>query len=309
MLKPRRFRKFKKTAVHAVAAQSVPLEAIDSEELKRYAQEQKARMDGYKVGALDNSGNRIVKVFSRGDDFLIYEIEGVSESESFKVLVDTVIDADPNGYIQRFEKIKPSIDDFRSILYKGVHDKSVKHRAASAISTALRGDIDGAKAIFEKIKSQVLEEYKNVSDGRFNYLGSSFAAMIVLLVIAGVFYCQRDSDFLIKNPLVKYFMYSAAFAAIGGFLSVCINLKDIEFERSLEWWKYEAYGVQRIVLAAICGVISYLLIASDILLSFMAKSPSAGLAIMAICVLSGFSEKLIPNTLRRLESKEDQSDK
>jgi hypothetical protein len=41
----------------------------------------------------------------------------------------------------------------------------------------------------------------------------------------------------------------------------------------------------------------------------MAKSPSAGLAIMAICVLSGFSEKLIPNTLRRLESKEDQSDK
>jgi hypothetical protein len=47
------------------------------------------------------------------------------------------------------------------------------------------------------------------------------------------------------------------------------------------------------------------LVASEILFSFLMKSQNASLALMVICVLAGFSEKLIPNALRRLEEKED----
>lgn len=276
-----------------------------TKEEKEYATGQKSRMNCYKVGELDIAGNKITKILTRGDDFLVYEIEGLSESESFKVIVDTMIDSDPNGYIKRYEKIKPSIDDFRSILHKGVHDKSVKNRAASAISTAMRGDVDGAKAIFIKIREQVEQEHRTISNGRFNYLGSSFVAMLILAIVAAVLYGCRRTEFIVSNALFKQFCYAASFAALGGFLSVCINLKDIQFERSLETWMYQAYGIQRIILAACCGIVAYLAVASDVLFSFLMKSPNAGLALMVVCVLSGFSEKLIPNALRKLETKED----
>lgn len=302
---PRRFRSYKSKIKTVKQQESILPEIADSEEIKRYAEAQKARMDGYKVGCLDNSGNVIAKVFSRGDDFLIYEIEGAAESESFRVLVDTKIDADPDGYIRRYESIKPDIGDFRAILYKGVHDKSVKHRAATAISTALRGDVDGARLMFRKINNQVNQEYREISNGRINYLGSAVAAFFVLLLFSVFLYLCRNTDAVEKNQLLKNFIYASSFAALGGFLSICIDLKDVEFERSLDAWKYRAYGVQRIILAATCGLISYLLVASDILLSFLTRSANAKLALMAICVLSGFSEKLIPNALRRLESKDD----
>lgn len=304
---PRRFRIRNKGRLNSAPNEYTNSPIEDILEQKKYAIEQKLRMESQKVGAYDLAGNKIKKIFSRGDDFLIYEIEGATESESFRVSVDTVIDSDPQGYIKRYEEIKTSIDDFRSILHKGVHDKSMKHRAASAISTALRGDVRRAKLLFEKINEEVLKEYKAISNGRLNYLLASLAALLLLVTSTLIMYALRKNAFITENPQFKNFIYAATFSALGGFFSICINLKDIEFERSLAWWKYEIYGVQRILLASICGVIAYILVASDILLSFMTKSPNSQLALMAICILSGFSEKLIPNALLRLESKEGES--
>ena len=302
---PNRFGAFKKKNLHSQEKVKPTSPDVSSEELKIYAEEQKKRMAGYTIGKTDNSGNVISKIFSRGDDFLIYEIEGAAESDSFRVLVDTKIDSDPNEYVKKYEKIKPEISKFRSILHKGVHDKSVKHRAAGAISTALRGDIETSRKIFAEINTSVQTEYKNISDGRLSYLGSSFFVTILFCIVAIIFYCNRDSTLIIKNPLLKHFFYAASFATLGGFFSICTNLKDIEFERSIQLWKYGIYGVQRLTLAAICGVISYLLVASEILLSSITKGPNAALTLMAICVLAGFSEKFIHNALKRLESKED----
>lgn len=302
---PKRFRAKKKKIFYSQENAKSTLPDVNSEELKSYAEEQRKRMTGYMIGKKDNSGNIISKIFSRGDDFLIYEIEGAAESDSFRVLVDTKIDSDPDGYVKKYEKIKPEISYFRSILHKGVHDKSVKHRAAGAISTALRGDIETSRKIFAEIDTSVQKEYKNISDGRLSYLGSSFIFTILFCLAAIIFYCNRDSVFVIKNSFLKHFFYAASFAALGGFFSICTNLKDIEFERSIELWKYGIYGVQRLTLAAICGVISYLLVASELLLSSITKGPNAALTLMAICVLAGFSEKLIHNALKRLESKED----
>jgi hypothetical protein len=127
----------------------------------------------------------------------------------------------------------------------------------------------------------------------------------MLIFISGCFYVMRKEDFVINNALLKYFFYAACFSSLGGFLSICINLRDLEFERSMAWWKFEIYGLQRIILASACGVVAYLLIASGIFFSFLVGAKNSSLTIMVICVLAGFSEKLIPNALGRLEVKED----
>ena len=270
---------------------------------EEYKSKQRERLSAYVVGGKDIIGNPITHVYSKGDEFVVYGISGVSDPESFRVIVDTEDESDPKGLIRNFESIKEDLAEFRSILYKGVHDKSIKHRAANAISTAIRGDIEIAKSIFTKIKEQVAEEYQSILFGRMLYISGAFAFLLLVSLVAIVFYIFRDSGFVTHVPYLKNIAYASAFAGCGGLLSVCTNFQRIEFERELKLYAYFAYGAQRIIIAMLCGIFSYTLIVGGLIFSFVMKSEHSYIAIMSLCVASGFSETVIPNALKKLESK------
>ncbi|WP_321807978.1 hypothetical protein [Burkholderia sp. BCC1993] len=272
---------------------------------EKYKIEQRSRLEKIIVGGKDISGNTISNIYSRGDEYVIYEISGVSEPESFRVIVDTEIESDPAGLIKRFEAIKSELVDFRSILYKGVHDKSVKHRAANAVSTAIRGDIEKAKEIFGKITEQVTNEYQSILVGRLLYLSGALGLLCGALLASLVAYYFRQSQFVAHISALKSLLYAATFSGCGGLLSVSINFRDIQFERELKPHSYLIYGAQRIMLAGLCGIFTYMLIKSGILFSFLMKSDNPFIALMTVCAAAGFSETLIPNALRNLENKSD----
>lgn len=275
----------------------------DSETLDSYKKEQRVRLAKYIVGGKDSNGYEIVNIYSKGDEFVVYEITGVSEPESFRVILDTEIESDPENLIQNYESIKENLAEFRSVLYKGIHDKSVKHRAANAISTAIRGDIETAKLIFEKIKAQVASEYEAILFGRMLYILGAFVFLFITSVTSMLLYIFRDSEFVMGIPYVKNIIYAAAYAGCGGLLSVCINFQSIKFERELKLYAYFAYGIQRIIIACLCGVFAHALITGGIAFSFIMKTGHSYMALMAMCLASGFSETIIPNALKKLESK------
>jgi len=274
-------------------------------EQEEYKREQKERLAEYVIGGKDSSGNLISNIYSRGDEYVIYEISGVSEPESFRVYIDTVIESDPEGLIAKFEAIKGEITDFRSVLYKGVHDKSVKHRAANAVSTALRGDLEKAREIFAKITTQMTKEYKAILIGRLLYLSGAMAFIGLALVYSLIIYYFRESRFVQHIPMLRELIYAATFSGCGGLLSVCINFQEIQFERELGDFAYFTYGAQRMLVAGLCGLFTYMLIKSGILFSFLLKSENPFITLMALCAAAGFSETLIPNALKNLEKKGD----
>ena len=268
-----------------------------------YKREQRDRLKALTIGNKDNSGNTIKKIYSRGDEYVIYDIADGDESESFRVMIDTEIESDPNGLIARFESIKEELTDFRSILHKGVHDKSIKHRAANAVSTAIRGDVDAAKKIFQRISDQVNAEYKSILLGRILYLSGGFGLVCLLSCASIGLYLLRDSEFVKYISTLREIIYAVTFAGFGGLLSISINLNSITFERELQSYSYFIYGLQRIIFSGLGGLFTFVAIKSGLALSFILKAESPLFAMLAICVVSGFSETLIPNTLRNLESK------
>lgn len=287
----------KKTTESLALDADVQSEAINEE----YKNEQRARLAKMVVGAKDKSGNEITKIFSCGDEYVIYEISNVSEAESFRVLIDTEIESDPKGLIGRFEEIKEDLVSFRSILFKGVHDKSVKHQAANAVSTAIRGDVKKSKEIFKGIADRVTREYQAIQRGRIFYLSGAFSLAVFFSIIAIVFYIFREHENVKSILEIKYISYVVAFSGLGGVLSVCINIKNIEFERDSAWYLFCVYGVQRIIIASLCGVMSYILIRGDFIFTFILKADNSTLGIMAVCAAAGFSETLIPNALKKIE--------
>lgn len=283
--------------------QPIPISAdVESEIInKEYKDKQRSRLAKMVVGANDKNGNEITKIFSFGDEYVIYEIANVSEAESFRVLIDTEIESDPKGIIGRFEEIKEDLVNFRSILFKGVHDKSVKHQAANAVSTALRGDVKKSKEIFNGISIRVTKEYQSIQRGRIFYLSGAFILAVIFSIFATGFYILREHEIVNNIIEIKYISYVIAFSGLGGVLSVCINIKNIEFERDSSWYLFCIYGFQRIIIASLCGVMSYILIKGDFIFTFILKADNSTLGIMAVCAAAGFSETLIPNALKKIE--------
>ncbi|WP_367256528.1 hypothetical protein [Pseudomonas sp. stari2] len=267
-----------------------------------YKQGQRERLRQFVIGGKDTSGHTIVNVFTRGDEFVVYAIADADEPETFKVYVDTEIESDPKNIMGRLESIKEELADFRSILHKGVHDKSIKHRAANAVSTALRGDPDSAKKIFIKIREQVNKEYMIVQRGRVLYLSGAFSSAIMLVLFALISYSLRNSEWAQNIGVIKDFLYAVSFSALGGLLSISLNLKSIAFERELQLYAYFVYGVQRIVLAALGGTFAFVAVKSGLVLSLVLTSAEPMYAMLAVCIAAGFSETLIPNALQKLES-------
>lgn len=267
-----------------------------------YKQMQRDRLKKFFIGGKDISGHTIVNVFTRGDEFVVYAIADADEPETFKVYIDTEVESDPQGVMGRLESIKEELADFRSILHKGVHDKSIKHRAANAVSTALRGDPEAAKKIFIKIHEQVSKEYLVVQRGRVLYLSGAFSSVVILALLALILYSVRNSGFAQNVGVIREFFYAASFSALGGLLSISLNLKSIAFERELQLYAYFVYGVQRIVLAALGGVFAYVAVKSGLVLGLVLTSAEPMYAMLAVCIAAGFSETLIPNALQKLES-------
>ncbi|MDI1277624.1 hypothetical protein [Methylobacter sp.] len=271
---------------------------------EKYKKEQRERLSRKRIGESDDVGHVITKIFSRGDEYIIYEIAGVSEAESFRVLIDTEIESDPQRLIDRFENIKEDLVNFRSILFKGVHDKSIKLQAANAISTALRGDIPKSKQMFEKIAERVTKEYDIIQKGRILYLSGAFALAVIFVIVAVVFYIYRGDEWVKAIPEIKYMAYASAFSGFGGILSVCTNIQKVEFERDSAMYTYSIYGLQRVLISSLCGALAYALIKGDLIFSFILKTDNPTLGIMVVCAVAGFSETLIPNALKKIESQE-----
>ncbi|MGZ5620446.1 MAG: hypothetical protein ACXWFG_06225 [Methylobacter sp.] len=291
-----------------VENQPLPLtdEQRKQKEQKDYEKETKEKMAKFVVGGTDTIGNTIKRIFSKGDEFVIYDISGVSSIESMKVFIRSKKEDDIE-LEKRYQLIKEEFSKFKSVLYKTNADLSYKWRAANAISVALCGnkDVDVAKRLLETITKEALDEYKEIQCGRLWYLcGALIFTLITTLVALGL-YLLRTSDFVSNNQGLTLFVYASAFSAFGGLLSISIKLKEILIEKELDNIKYALYGAQRLLFSILAGFAVVILIKSGIVFANLMAGNNHLYALMTMCYLAGFSETLIPNALKNLEEKSE----
>ena len=73
-----------------------------------YLAEQKKAFAEISVGAKDPNGNRIAKIYARGDEHIIYEVADVSPIESLKVYIHTKLEEDMKP-LQNFQEVKETL--------------------------------------------------------------------------------------------------------------------------------------------------------------------------------------------------------
>ncbi|MBY4838524.1 hypothetical protein K5Y30_10125 [Pantoea sp. DY-5] len=267
-----------------------------------YKKAQRERIASFKVGGIDMAGNTISKVYSRGDEYVIYEIANHPPHESMRVIIDSEIESDMTK-ILLFQDCKIHFDEFISTCYKYNCSSIYKKRAATILSSIILGRGNLTTNPFKNIIDEIESDYKSTMFGRNIYQLGAITLSLIIITFSLVAYLCRETEFLKHNHFLTIVFYVAAFASMGGFISVSLKIKSLHTDRELNGWAYFFNGAERILFSVIAGVLVFFMLKSNMIFGFLNTSSDISFSIYVICALSGFSETLIPNTLRNLETK------
>jgi hypothetical protein len=241
-----------------------------------------------KKGDVDSSGNTVARIFSKEPGrYVIYE----TTDHEVKVRGTNVSLAHHPKITQLMSKLGDLTTHSRSLPTK--YNSSMAH----AMKILLDGD---AEASYLSLLTTFRDMKRFLSRGaKFAYLSGASALMIVSFIAYVIAYKVGISSFLTAR------MFDAAVAAsMGGFLSVAIGTESLKIDLQDGYTVNIGYGAMRILMAIISGVVTLFLIESRLILPSLKDAPeNSGLVIAAF--LSGFSEKLIPNLLRKIEDTSD----
>ena len=255
-------------------------------------------MAAYVVGGKDNVGRPIVAIHSKTPDYVVYSTSDSNSIQDVHVFIDAAKEGDTKPE-ENYQKLKLELDRVKS-LARHCDDTQFSQRAAYAISSAIHGDPDGAVGIL----GQMAKEMANDAIGKMWYIGGAFAVAVGLSLIAAVAYVFRTSPFLMHNTLGYQLLLVCAFATLGGLVSVARNVRDIDVISGFGEIPFFFYGMARNVYAVVGAVFIFAAIKCNLVAGFLSAlttNPLVGLC--AVGFLAGFSEKLVPNTLNRLEQK------
>lgn len=280
------------------------LSAEEQKEIDDYKKESKEKLDKFVIGGKDTLGNTIERIFSKGDEFVIYDVAGVSPIESIKVFIRQEKKEDLT-LEKNYNDVKEEFNKFKSVLYKTNADLSYRTRAAHAVSVALSGDrnVEKANALLHGIVIEALADYRDMQKGRLFYLAGALAISSIVIMVGIIAYLNRSSNFAFENTGLLIFLYSAAFSTFGGLFSISYKIKEIVIEKGLDKWKYFMFGAQRVLFSILGGFAVIVLVKSRILFADLGVDGNNLYGMLAICYLAGFSETFIPNALKSLEEK------
>lgn len=167
---------------------------------------------------------------------------------------------------------------------------------ARALTLVAQGSIELAQSVIDEGERKMLR-LKNI-EGKLHYLSSCMITMLVIVIIA-LFV------FNLKGISLEFLTYLSVIVcgSIGSFLSVTVNLGKVEVDVDAPWSLNIISGISRILIGIISSLLIYFLIKANIIFGVVAQSNSE-YAILAICILAGFSETLIPNILKKIETQQ-----
>jgi hypothetical protein len=271
---------------------------------EQYKKEQQKRMDLFKIGVKDHLGNTVKNIFTKSDEYVVYEIETTILSDSLKVLVDPFVE-DNIVPIENLTSVKPKFAELKGLLYKVDDIDTMKSRIGSVLPLFFHHP-DQANEELEKLKGEINKRYKELFKFRMYFLITSL--FCVFIAIISSICCYYGYVFTGQSQL-KTFIYLLTGGGIGGLISTSIRLRNISFESGIKNGWYIFYGFQRIVISMFFGIIIYFAIRTNSIFGFVNDLHKPIFGYIVFSIVAGFSETLIPTLLINLENKKDKENK
>jgi hypothetical protein len=275
-----------------------------SPEQEQYKKEQRLRMKALKVGADDPAGCRISHVYAKGDEYLIYDYDDVKGKSIMRVFIDTEVEDDPKKIVSNWNRIKLKFNEFKGVVGKASNAEFAKSVASQAVSLALNGEHEDASRILDDLIKQIKKDHLDRIKCKLSYLLSCILWLVVMTVVGLIFYLYRDKTFQDRFMTAVTIFYCCLFAAYGGFISVTRKLNNLIVEIDLNHVNYIVYGIERMLIASLSGIVAYVLIKAGIIMALVNDAENPLYGYMAISLVAGFSENYVPDLLVKMEKKE-----
>jgi hypothetical protein len=240
------------------------------------------------VGSKDLHGSEILQVYITASDYVIYKTEtGISVYTYEDNLPD-----DDKIYWKRMVQIGPEIGEIKSLQPAKKGFESIDRELVRGMYQALEGKIELARSLMETAKNRLIR--LRCLRGRLEYLISSFVFTLFPLFFLLLFYFI---NFFQQKTFFITIASVASCGAIGGFLSVSLNVWKLEIDLDAGSALNFAAGGSRILIALMAAIFVYFAIKSELILGTMGKSEYG---VYVACIISGFSESFIPNIIRKM---------
>ena len=191
-----------------------------------------------------------------------------------------------------------------SVISEYLVTRQEKRKFVDQIGLAYVESIEGNAGVANKICDKLIErieQYKS-NIGRFYYLLSCLCVVVIVIIFS---YLLKRFQFI--PEIIPHFFFMT-YAAIGGFLSVSMDIKKVQIEASDFGYFQVIYGSIRILIAMLSGLIMFVLLKSELIFPRLDGSDDY-YVICLLAIVAGFSESMIPNLLKKVEDNKMKSDK
>jgi hypothetical protein len=142
------------------------------EKAEQYKAGQIKRMNSFKIGERDNLGYTITKIFGKGDEYVVYEIETKDIVDSLKLYIDTLKEVDPIP-IENANAVEAKFKEVKGLLYKVIDKTSTKAVISHILIQAICGKPVEANRQFIELITQINKEYNEQFKNRMRLLISA----------------------------------------------------------------------------------------------------------------------------------------
>ena len=247
-------------------------------------------------GENDPSGNKIIDVLAKGNEYAIYEIEHHDINNRLRVLIDGITDESEKKLTEKFNKVKQKYIEAKGLLYRSSNFGMMKNRVAHALATSLTAEEINGNNEFDKLIEDIKNENRESITNRIFYLIPCILITMILAVIS-IWYLELR---LGNGPYWQLIIILLS-SSLGGSMSIIINVKKLHFEEYSSRWFYLIFGIERLFLSFVAGAIAYTIIKSKLIFPLAVNENYW--KVMVILIASAFSETFVPTMLGKIEKK------
>ena len=199
------------------------------------------------------------------------------------------------GAVSEFDSIMSAI----AVSVPRAHRKETYHQLGKALFAAFhtpQGTRPGRE--FRKVRLFVRKKAKERA--RLSYVLASLATTTVLALVVVTIYFY----FRIPASNLRLVILGGCFGAVGATISVLQRSPSLELDPWVSRRYHALQGVTRIVLGFIFGGIFVIGSKANFVLGVIRNNPYP---LLILCIVAGFSERLIPELLSKFESTQSTS--
>jgi uncharacterized protein YegP (UPF0339 family) len=197
------------------------------------------------------------------------------------------------GAVSEFDSIMATI----AVSVPKAYRKETYHQLGKALFAAFHTP-EGTRPGSEFRKVRLFVRKKAKERARLSYVLASLAAATVLeLVVLPIYFLTPASN-------LKLVILGGCFGAIGATISVLQRNPSLELDPWMSTRYHALQGVTRIVLGFIFGGTFVIASKANFVLGVIRNNPYP---LLILCIVAGFSERLIPELLGKFESTQSTS--